>query len=643
MKRFRLKWPVALLSVCGLLASMPSGARGDANVDALLEQVPADAWGFVLIPSLSKMNDGVNAVQTAVMGAPMMDALSMMSMQMGIEKGLDKKGGAIVFFMDMKKYEGKGVAGVLTTTDPKSFLENFTSSGDEDEDEGGDDAAEGEKKEKPAKKETGPDADGLYTCEIGGEEMFALIKGKHVTMTPNKELAKVIAKSTKSMASTINASRKAMYSERTISVSAALARVATVYQDEINNMAKMAASAMGPEGAGIGASVDEAMQVVRQLETVDLGLQLDKSGFQLTGLATPKAGTELEEDMKAAPKASGSLLKGLPGPSYILALGAKGDKKSKGKDIQKGIEQLLGNPSTKDKVDAEQLKKIGAEAEKLQSLVSDMALSVSLLPEGPHGVLALNIVVESNDSAKLMEGMVNMIGLLKKLPTDPEEKKKIEGVVTHKAAAETVGNTKVDHLIIDPSKADEDAGDFIGIAKKIVGPDGLTLRMGAPDSQHLIVSLGGGKDQFAALAKSAQSGDTSIASDAGITKASNALPKNRRMEMYLSVDSVLKAINRIARVMEEDAPLPSEIKPIGAPVSMVMSIDGTTGRFDVVVPMEVVTGVKNAFMEGQSSGKKKAKASKDGDNGDSDKGDGDNGNKKDKDNGDDDDDDSQPE
>lgn len=567
-------WIVLTLATAIVVSASgrPCAAQSSDSAKELLKQIPAEAWGFVLIPSLEGMNSSINLYQQKIMGMPMMDLLQMLTLQLGIDAGLDTKGGAAVMALDMKKYGGQDAfAIVLKATDAKELLANFS---------------------------PGEEADGLIPCEVQGETLYARTAGKFITIAKNKDVAKAIVASKESIESAVQGARLKMFQERTLSVAVALSKVVKGYREEIGGFTSMLAAM----GGGAPSGEEEMKELVGQLEQydwVDLSLGLDKTGVAISLLTHPRSGTDMD---KAAREMKGiaTTLTGLPGGPFVLAMGMElsqgpESRKQIEKQINSQFNRLLETPEMKENEKLrEKTKDIKNGVGELTKLVERIAFSVSPLSDGPDGLLAANIVIGTSDAEKLMKVVGGLIATGKAMMAENEDAKKVMGAIEHKAGVETIESVKVDQLVIDPTKSEElDMDDEdMESARKIVGKDGFSLRFGAVGTKSVVFTIGGGKSHFADVAKSAKSGESGLTRNEGITKIGAGLPKSKYIEMYLSVEEGAKMFKRIARALGEDDPIPS-VPTIAEPVALMGTVEGAVTRVDFVIPMDVIQGVRN--------------------------------------------------
>jgi len=579
----------------GLLALGFAGLRPSAlpaqTADArdVLNLVPADAWGFVVVPDVQAMNESLVMLQTQMMGMAHMDPLQMMTAQMGISKGLDAKGSAVIVVMDIKKHQEAAtgpteppIAIIAPTTDPAEFLSNFSPSGEED---------------------------GVTKISIAQSPAFAAVHGKHVALSPVKAVVKAIG-AKESLGPSLSAPRRSVVGENKILIGVAVSRIMEAYKDEISQYSQMGAGvasmmlgSLGAPGGNAAEAIDKVLDRLRQVEWLDVGFDPNRDGFEFTLLFTPKTGSELAASIKATKTSSDSLLRGLPATSYVLAIGALcGHEKSTEKFEQSILDGVLNNPAFKDAMDPVKFKAFLGEVGDLWKLIDRTAISISSLPEGPDGALGVGVVMDTPDSQKLTSGIAHVFATLKTLPTDPDGLKDME-IIQYKTAAETVGAAKVDVLSVDLSKAsDRPDEDDVASFKKVMGQDAFSIRIAATDAKHVVVTWGGGKSFFTQVADSASKDEKALAANAGIQRISGKLPGNRTWEAFVAVDALLQTINRVARAAGDDPPLPAKLPKIGAPVAIVMSASEGLSRFDLVVPADVITGIRDLYMSVAQAG-----------------------------------------
>ena len=119
--------------------------------------------------------------------------------------------------------------------------------------------------------------------------------------------------------------------------------------------------------------------------------------------------------------------------------------------------------------------------------------------------------------------------------------------------AETLNGVSVDHLVINLD-GQGISTDELAQLKRILGKDGITIRLAAVDDKHIAATIGGGKDRMAQVIKLAKGNQAPLSRDAGIKSVAGQMSKQKVTEGYVSIDNIMKAVSAISKVVGEDAP-----------------------------------------------------------------------------------------
>jgi hypothetical protein len=178
-----------------------------------------------------------------------------------------------------------------------------------------------------------------------------------------------------------------------------------------------------------------------------------------------------------------------------------------------------------------------------------------------------------------------------------EDVKKVLDNVQYKADAEKVAGMSVDHVYVDlPKIQDVDEADITAI-KKIVGKDGLLVRLAALGDDHVAMLFGGGSKRVEQVAELLKKGEMPLVEDDGLKAIAPHLPKGKRFfEMYIAGDTAMKMINEVAVAAGEDKPITVEIPEIKAPLAVVGTVEKDAQRVTIFAPMKLIKGVKDVVM-----------------------------------------------
>ncbi|MFO0973706.1 MAG: hypothetical protein U1A27_09750 [Phycisphaerae bacterium] len=587
----RRPW-LALLLALPLVA--PSGARAADAAKTLLEAIPADAWGFIAIPSLEGL-EGKFTKLGKQLGLPVPPMVNMAQAQLGLSEGLDTKGPLAFVFLDMKRMQHGGMMLLLPVTDGDKVIAKLKMGAPAKSDEGDE---EGDKKGKDAAAED--DSDGIVRCGLMGQPAFAAKLKKFVVLGSSRAACAMALKAKSSAASALESQRQAAFEHSDLFISFAAATVIDAYQDQIKGMLGMMAMAAGPQaGAGMG-QLDQLIKMLGEVGSCDLCLEFGDAGLKLVGLGTPKPKSDLATALKKQSPKAKSLLSPLAKDRFIFSVGSVGQRAEE-KDIEQAVQTMMGALQAKEKIDEKKVKALTGDLTALARSTQGSAFSVSVLPDGPDGIVGASLVLHTDDGAAVVERLGKIVAQVKEL-SDADEFKHIVGAVTHKPGAEDVGGGKVDHLTVDLKKLAEDMEENEAESlHKVLGKDGITLRFGAVGKDHVVMTFGGGKEQFARAAQAAQSDSGGLSGDAGITSVGKHLPAEKTAEFFFSLDSLLDCVSRVMTAVGEDDNIPFKLsKELNAPVGGSTTVDHGSARLDIFVPMELITAVKNGVMAAQA-------------------------------------------
>ncbi|MCK6455468.1 MAG: hypothetical protein L6Q92_02900 [Phycisphaerae bacterium] len=576
-------------------------AHAQANA-ALLDSIPADAWGYLVIPSLEKL-DAKASMLSAKVGMPIPPPVTSAAASFGLTEGLDVKSGLAVVVLDFKKYGQEGVAMLIPSSDARKMVAGLPSAEADDKAAGDDEGEEDEEDEgeksagdepKPAKEKAS--IGDLKRCRLVGMPVFAGTKGSFVVIGRSAEACHAVIKNKKSLASIISKERKAAIDRSDLILSLGIGTITKAYADQIAALVEMFSAMSGPESAQVKSGIDDLIKMAREMDALDIGLAIQDYGVSISAIAVPQSGSELAETLKSPAPKSGSYLRLLPKEKFLFAMGAGGNENVKEEDWLKAAKGIASMPGAKESVDEKKLNELAKDLAAWQKSVSSAAIAICVLPEGPDGILGAAIVMESSDAAGMLKTIGKLVEKGKALSTD-EEFKKAAAIVEHKSGAESIGDVSVDHLTFNLKKLGDDIDEEdLESVDKVLGKEGLTVRIGAADKSHVVMSLGGGKGRFEKLLNAAQKGQDGLDEDGGIVRVSKRLPAQKTGEFYVAVDSILGAVGRVMTALGEEEEMPFKLADVNAPIAASTTVEGDAGRFDLFVPMELINAVKDAYM-----------------------------------------------
>ncbi|MFH0980672.1 MAG: hypothetical protein V2A79_03925 [Planctomycetota bacterium] len=567
-----------LATLICLTAAFPTWARAADPMENALAAIPEDAVGFLCVPSLKQLDgDWQQAVSNfglqPLVPPPWNSPLAALQQFMQLSAGLDANGPLVLVQMPFNppsEFMGSKQAFILPAADPKALVEAM-----------GGQAGEG----------------GIWNVKLLGGPAFAMTGEKRLIVSTSAEVVKAVAGGKTGTGTKFKGKNPKMYEGLDLVLWLDGERLLKAFKPQIDGflaIVTMAQAASGPLGVKQAESTKKQISMlVDGTQSLMLGVSLDPAGVGLRLAIHAKAGSELAQQTKAKP-AAGSLLQGLPAGRYMLAFGQVFDAdllKESLKDLDPYFEAGKGVES----VNAEQLGILKGILQDWAPLNKAARLTVEALPPGPNGVIGMSLIFETSDTQRWLELVGKAVEALKKLPTD-KDAKMFADAASYSAEAEDVAGVKVSHLKLDLSKIEEIDEDDLEEVTKVVGEEGVLFRLAPAGANVVTVSFGGGADYMKRLIEHAGREAAPLDNTPGIQKVANHLPKKQVGAAYIAVDQILACVSTIAKVLEEDEPLPFQMPEINAPLGVTVTGEQELMLIDVFCPTELIAASKNVVM-----------------------------------------------
>lgn len=556
-----------LALILGTSILLPQTARA-VTPKELLEHVPADAWGFLMVGSLDAL-DAKATMLGETLGMPIPPQVSNMALaSLGIGEEIDRKSPICAVMMDAQKFPGADKAAVLilVATNTKGLLEKLQ-------------GQEG--------------ADGITKCTVMGEPAFAAVKKNIIILGPDQDCVTKVAKSSKTLGQKFAKARLAAMEKSDVYLSISLSAVTGAYKDMWMPMMQMMLAPTDPEGKG----VKQLTKALNETAALDICLNFDESGFALRVLIDAVADSDLQKLLADEKSTSSPLLAGLPKETFLLAMGSKASNSEHAAKFSSGTPLLdMMKMVQMEGLDMKAVESLDKEFVKLQKMIRHYAFCVGSLPEGADGIIAVTMVAEVENSKDFISGVRDAYTSAWKV-TDDEDVAAIKEAIQHKADAETIGDNKVDTITFAVDKLaelDEDGSGDVKHVQAIFGKE-MTLRFGASGDKHVVITWGGGKGRYENTCKAIASSGDMLASDKGITDMSGQLPSPRTSEGFIAVDSMLQTVKRGMKAVGEEDDFPIDIPTIDAPIAGSTTVQDNVMRIDFVVPMKLIKASKEAY------------------------------------------------
>jgi hypothetical protein len=164
--------------------------------------------------------------------------------------------------------------------------------------------------------------------------------------------------------------------------------------------------------------------------------------------------------------------------------------------------------------------------------------------------------------------------------------------VQWKDNAEKLGGAEVDVLTVDLAKLPDAEEEEVAQAKKVLGPEGVTIRLGALGKDKIVLVFGGGSKRFEAIAKMAADNEAPLTENKSVKLVADRVPAGAKLvEGYLNIDKLIELVMDISSEVGGGIPFPINLQN-AAPVAFTATKAGDAAQqSDVLIPMELVKSV----------------------------------------------------
>lgn len=556
-----------------LVPFRPAAAAGPEDV---LNMIPDDTWGFLVLRSLDVIDQRAKMLNETL-GLNLPTPITPMALApFNIADVIDMKSPLCVIAMDMQKFGETGpdsaIVMLVPTKDPKAMLEKLN----------------------------GKDAqDGITKCTVMEQPAFAAVKDKYIILGKNQDCVTKVFKTEKTLSADVAKARKETMSQSDIFMSFSVNAIFSAYKDRFMPIAGMMLAAQDPEGK----TVKQMTKMFTEMTAADVAIGLDKNRFAFNFLMHPKKGSDLSELVTATKNSSESLVSCLPKEDYLFAFGGAGGYNEHSAKF--GDQNVLGSvfkSAQMQGIDQESVKAVDSELAKIAKIIGPWGLSLSDLGSGPDGMFGIACTIETSQPKDFLESLRKIYKSVFTM-SDDEDFQEVKKSIVHKPDAETVGDDKVDTVTVDVdalAKMSEMEAKDLKTLKTVVG--NFVIRFGAIGDKHVVLSVGGGKDRYAKVGAAVKASKGSgLAADTGISTWSKMLTSPRSQEMYFAIDRIARSMKTLAKSMGEEDEIP-EVPQLDAPIALsVAQVDGVS-RMDFVVPMKLAIAVKKAIEEHSKAG-----------------------------------------
>jgi hypothetical protein len=555
MKRMHVVSTLLVVSLLVPPLAVGQDTPASSSKPDVFTAVPENAWAVACVRNLAGLEKKVMAIGTKF-GAPPMSPLMMAKAMLGLTAGVDDTGDLLVVLLPLESLGNFADKMVLLV--PITDYAEFISLMEIQEAEGG-----------------------LSTTTLQGVPMYIAQKDKHAILAPSAEMAKAVLESK-------GAGRKLFTKHQ---LDRAQEDDLTIW---INAEPVVASDVAAPLFAMAEAMNNPGLEQLKDFKTVQIGLQVSESGVRLGFHLEAKPDTEVAKSLGGVRETSDSLLTGLPAEPFVLAIGGLYTAGSS-QYMAEYFGKMLDNPkiTAGGDVDAEKLKSVKDIISKMIEGLRSIAISVSALPAGPDGMIGLAKVAGlEGDARECLDSFGELIQTVKGGLFTKEEVNEWLQHMEYTPKAETIAGIEVDHFKVKLDEIEEIEAEDLETALKIIGKEGVLVRVGAVDPRHVLATFGGGAARFETAAGLVKEKKAPLADNPGIKKTAEALPKKRAGEGYIALDTGFRLASEVAKVLDE--PLPFAVPEVNAPIGMAATMTSKTAQqSDVFIPMEVIMAAKD--------------------------------------------------
>jgi hypothetical protein len=594
---------LVVLVMAALVATGPVATASAAP--SVLEKIPANAMGFVVIGDLNASFGKVDRFLADIGLAPMLQQqmpaglLPAVQQQLGLGQGFDPNGGLAVVMLNPDDVGVDLVGMIEAEMDGEGIPEGqkvpFVV------------LVPGESIESVFAAYQ-PTKQGKYyqmTLPIGpmvGGEM-----GSHIALSPAADALEALAKSGTSYKAPAGHQKLIGRSDIAAHVNMDVAgpmlnKMFDLFEKKAEEMDNQDAPPnVRAQMTMMGRMMPQYRQMMGQVGDLTLAGRFVKTGLVVEQLADYKPDSELGKALAKSKAPSGSLLGRLPDMPYILAFGAGGTG-SEMADAESVLDMyltMLNAELAKNNAELDEAsqKKIKELAIRFGDQVHQMQLVVGGAPQG-YGVFGVSAVLRGPSAAKIRNLLAETVELSQSLIDNNLAKIEddFQGLqVKHFKGSETVAGKTVDVVhIAHPELAKMSPSDRDEMIK-VLGEDKIRLLIAQADDNTVVLSFGGGS---ANLAKSLEYADGKgpVPDSPGMSLAMEHMPSNRVSLMAFSAANLVDVIGKGMQTMDPNAPpLPIAINT-RTPILIGTGIEGTSAHQAFYVPTGVVRDATGSVM-----------------------------------------------
>jgi hypothetical protein len=563
----------------------------------LLSVAPAEAWGVIVINDLGKTSTILDEY-AAKMGMEAPGIQRRISRMLGVSGQLNAGKPLMLVILNKETFGDQPVAVILSIKEFESFAAGFS-----------------------AKATETPGMMKGENEELG--QVYFTKKGTFLVMGPTEAIVNAVVNSKQGFATGMEAGSQKLMGNSDLYIRVNFQAVGQFLKPLLMGIGAMmqmgGMGGMGAMGGGegtttqgvnpqvqaqqaqmqaIGTMINAFVGLMDELNSLDIGFTMQPKAVQTSTLVNFKSGQDIANLLASQKQTDKSLLKGLPGKDFGIAMGWQWQPKMT--KLQEAMLQITPPLSTPAEVE-----KFKALSKQAADLVTGQAFKVSMKPvKKGQSLLEVQAVIETKNAKQYLDVLKQTMELQSKVKMAVKGQE-LQAQYKYEPAVTKVGDVSVDQFTVDASKAlnmpglssGGEADQVKGLLTTLMGDSGglLKFKVAAVSDKLVVLEFGSDQGGLEQLIQTAKSGGTSLSSNTKLMAASKLLPKERFLEGYLDAGKMITTAMGITMNIGNEEGKPAEGTATSLPavetplVGFAGSIQGPTLRIDMIVPFEVMS------------------------------------------------------
>ncbi|MFP4104895.1 MAG: hypothetical protein ACLFVU_02300 [Phycisphaerae bacterium] len=538
---------LSVLLVLALTASFVSAQTAQKEAENVLNYVPSDAMGFVVIPNLKTSTSNLQTFLNGVGVGPMIQAQMPGGLIGGVKKGLglgegfNPNGGMALIMLQPKKY-GVDLAKVMPDASGKAREELKFEELPMIIVMAGDDV-----KSTVDRPEATASGDLLTWTDEQGKTWFGGQKGDYVLLSPLKKALNDTLKAKKAFPTVCTKDQESLIGKADIYAHVEMEQVAPIYVKMMENAAKQMKDARkGDAEMDVLSSLMPIYtrfysRMLGDMDYIDLAINFDNTnkGLVIDEIVAYKPDSKWGKMIASVKGGQGDLVGKLPSGPYVAAFGSS--NQGKGAEIWADLLQdMFKTDVFEDVKQSDRTKAVSLSTEFFKQMTG-FQFAIGGTGEA-DGVVGLACVLECKDADKLQElladGMKVKDSFINQLFDDPDIK---DLKISYAKDVAKVGGKNVDAIKVEHPETAEMSQSERQEMKKFLAEDEVNIYVAKVDAKTVVMTFGGSTEYLATALKAAGNGGK-ILKDDGVKQGLAVMPKNPETVGFVSIKNLFQTV-----------------------------------------------------------------------------------------------------